>query len=188
MKIFMDQEFTGLHQYTTQISIGMVTEFGDTFYAELTDYDENQVTEWIVDNVIDNLYLTDEHCKLGEDKFNVRIKGDSKTVKEAMEDWFEDIMDVYEDKEIEMWGDCMAYDWVLFCQIFGHAFNIPLYINYIPFDICTLFKMAGVDPDINREKFAGMGSKKEKHNALHDALVVKACFDKVVNMITVLKK
>ena len=59
MKIFMDQEFTGLHQYTTQISIGMVTEFGDTFYAELTDYDENQVTEWIVDNVIDNLYLTD---------------------------------------------------------------------------------------------------------------------------------
>ena len=28
-------------------------------------------------------------------------------------------------KEVEIWSDCLAYDWVLFNQIFGHAFNIP---------------------------------------------------------------
>ena len=60
MKIFMDMEFTGLHQYTTLVSIGMVTEYGDTFYAEFTDFDENQVDGWLVDNVLDNLYLTRE--------------------------------------------------------------------------------------------------------------------------------
>jgi len=39
-KIFFDTEFTGLHQNTTLISIGLISECGKTFYAELTDYDK----------------------------------------------------------------------------------------------------------------------------------------------------
>ena len=54
MKIFLDTEFTGLHQYTTLISIGIISEFGDTFYAEFSDYDKNQVDNWIQENVINN--------------------------------------------------------------------------------------------------------------------------------------
>ena len=42
-KIFFDTEFTGLHQKTTLISIGLVSEDGREFYAELTDYDKSQV-------------------------------------------------------------------------------------------------------------------------------------------------
>ena len=42
-KIFFDTEFTGLHQNTTLISIGLIAETGQTFYAELTDYDRCQV-------------------------------------------------------------------------------------------------------------------------------------------------
>jgi hypothetical protein len=38
-KLFLDTEFTGLHQNTTLISIGLIADTGDTFYAELTDYD-----------------------------------------------------------------------------------------------------------------------------------------------------
>ena len=34
-KIFFDTEFTGLHQKTTLISIGLIAETGETFYAEL---------------------------------------------------------------------------------------------------------------------------------------------------------
>jgi hypothetical protein len=37
-KIFFDTEFTGLHQGTTLISIGLISECGKTFYAEFTDY------------------------------------------------------------------------------------------------------------------------------------------------------
>ena len=33
MKIFFDTEFTGLHQHTTLISIGLVDEVGISFYA-----------------------------------------------------------------------------------------------------------------------------------------------------------
>ena len=44
-KIFFDAEFTGLHQKTTLISIGFISECGKTFYAELTDYDKSQIND-----------------------------------------------------------------------------------------------------------------------------------------------
>lgn len=44
-KIFFDTEFTGLHQKTTLISIGFIAETGETFYAELTDYNKSQINE-----------------------------------------------------------------------------------------------------------------------------------------------
>jgi len=93
---------------------------------------------------------------------------------------------------VEIWSDCLAYDWVLFNDIFGHAFNIPKNIYYIPFDICTLFKMKGVDPDIDREEFADGWISTEgklinpdlinKHNALWDAIIIKACYDRLIEM------
>ena len=52
MKVFFDCEFTGLHQFTTLISIGCVTENSDVFYAELDDYNVSQVDEWVQENVI----------------------------------------------------------------------------------------------------------------------------------------
>ncbi len=33
MNIFFDTEFTGLHRNTTLISIGLITETGEGFYA-----------------------------------------------------------------------------------------------------------------------------------------------------------
>lgn len=57
MKVFLDTEFTGLHQNTTLISLGMVTEHNESFYAEFTDYDKIQVDEWVQEHVIDNLKL-----------------------------------------------------------------------------------------------------------------------------------
>ena len=57
MKLFFDTEFTGLRKYTTLISIGIVSEDGRKFYAELTDYNENQCNKWINENVVKNLHL-----------------------------------------------------------------------------------------------------------------------------------
>ena len=53
--IYYDAEFTGLHRNTGLISIGLVSYSGSYFYAEFTDYDKSQVTEWIQENVIDKL-------------------------------------------------------------------------------------------------------------------------------------
>ena len=182
MKIFFDTEFTGLHQNTTLISIGCVAEDGREFYAELIDYDKSQVDDWLQENVIDNLILDFEGHE--EDGNNLYVRADTPFVQADLENWLSKF------KLIEIWSDTLAYDWVLFNQLFGHAFNIPPNVYYIPFDIATLFKIKGIDPDINREEF-GLSdesgampdpSRWNKHNALWDAKVIKACYGKLMDI------
>lgn len=164
-KIFFDTEFTGLHKNTTLISVGLVSETGESFYAELTDYDKSQVDDWIQENVISNLKSVTH---------DGTVIGDKKEVRIALTKWLGQFGDV------EIWSDCLSYDWVLFCDLFGTAFDIPKNVYYIPFDICTLFYEKGIDPDINREDFAGLTNGiLSKHNALWDAKVIRECFLKL---------
>lgn len=174
MKVFFDTEFTGLHQNTTLISIGMVAENGHEFYAELTDFDLSQVDEWLEKNVIANLVLP-ESIQSSGGNIALDVRGNTEVVRLALIDWLSQFDDV------EMWSDCLAYDWVLFCQLFGHAFKVPSNVYYIPFDICTVMKLKGVDPDISREELAGWTKGTAKHNALWDAKVIKACYEKLTN-------
>ena len=178
-KIFFDTEFTGLQQNTTLVSIGLIAETGQTFYAELTDYDKSQINDWLQENVIDKLYLTETDNAAYLDKWT--LKSDTKAVKEALQVWLAQF------DKVEIWSDCLSYDWVLFNQIFGHAFNIPANVYYIPFDICTLFKAKNIDPDISREKFAYgeelSEMKDKKHNALWDAKVIKDCYDRLMSNV-----
>lgn len=159
MKVFFDTEFTGLRQNTSLISIGMVTEDGRELYAEMKHYDEDQVNDWIRENVISHL------------------DGKNVVLPHELAQQIRDFLAPYD--QVEVWSDCLAYDWVLFCQIFGGAFEIPKNVYYIPFDICTLMKVKGVDPDVNREEFAGVDGA--KHNALHDARVIKACYNRLMS-------
>lgn len=199
-KIFFDTEFTGLHQKTTLISIGLVSETGETFYAELTDYDRGQVNDWIKENVIERLQLTDKITKTvsgweawdseggnysnalefelaAKDMKQFRCIGATEMVANRLRKWLSQF------DKVRFFSDCLAYDWVLFCQIFGHAFKIPENVYYIPFDISTLMLERGVDPDINREEFAGAWPEstiESKHNALWDAKVIQRCYNKLV--------
>lgn len=156
-KIFFDAEFTGLHQNTTLISIGFIAESGQSFYAELYDYDQSQINDWLKQNVISKLMLPvgdsfwelpfrDPYAQL-PNNYMVNIRCSMLELKDKLTEWISQF------EQVEMWSDCLSYDWVLFCQIFGHAFNIPKNICYIPFDICTLFKIKGIDPDTSRGDF-----------------------------------
>ena len=170
-KIFFDTEFTGLHQNTTLISIGLVSECGKTFYAEFNDYNFEQVDEWVLDNVIKKLKYGGIFQKLETNGKNISYKSTTENIREKLTQW------LLQFEQVEIWSDCLSYDWVLFNQIFGHAFNIPKNVYYIPFDICTLFKAKGIDPDISREEFSNMKENCQKHNALWDAKVIKRCFE-----------
>ncbi len=163
MKVFFDTEFTGLHQGTTLVSIGCASENNHEFYAEFSDYDKGQVDKWLQQNVLDNLTTGSFY-------------GNTEQVRGELVKW------LFQFDNVEMWFDCLAYDWVLFCEVFGHAFNIPKNVYYIPFDIATLFKVKGVDPDISREEFADLTNGQIKHNALWDAKVIKKCYEKLMRM------
>lgn len=179
MKVFFDSEFTGLKKDSDLISIGLVSENGEGLYIEFNDYRTELVDEWIMENVISNLLhknlnQLDDICENA-----IYLKGDRKTATSLILNWFNTISS--KDEQIEIWSDCLSYDWVLFNDLFGGALSIPEKIYYIPFDICTLFKLKGIDPDINRENFVGIKNTENKHNALHDAMVIKMCYDKLMN-------
>ena len=166
--IFFDTEFTGLHQRTTLISLAAVAETGERFYEELADFDRNQVDDWINTNVISNLYKA---YPLNIDQ-----------LRKSLEKWLESF-----GKPIMMWGDCCAYDWVLFCEIWGGAMNIPSYIHYIPVDFASFLKACDQDPDVEREEFSGVKDHREwatigrhmKHNALWDAEILRLCYFRI---------
>ena len=193
MKLFFDTEFTGLHKNTTLISIGIVSEDGRTFYCELNDYNESQVNDWIRENVIPKLKFRrpakneDEQFAATRHESNpvpnnlyngysVEFRGTMADLRYQLNTWlFQFKATCY------FWSDCLSYDWVLFNHIFGDAFSIPENVYYIPFDICTLFEVAGIDPDISREMFASVDDGSMKHNALFDAKVIMECYINLTN-------
>lgn len=178
-EIFFDMEFTGLRQKTTPISLGMVAGDGRTFYAEFRDYDRTQIDDWLKENVIANLRFENE-CYFPSresDGYSVEMAGGTLLIAGALSAWLSQF-----DPIVEMWSDCLAYDWVLFCELFGGGPEcLPGNVLYIPFDICTLFKVKGIDPDISRREFSGLN--KTKHNAMDDALMIKACYERLRNAI-----
>ncbi len=197
MNLFFDFEFTGLHAGTTPISLGIVAENFGFFYAEFTDYDETQIErekdggEFIKTNVLDNLILEKQNLKendfyeyyKGNDLFAMKVKGNKSFIAEKLKKWLFSF-----NTQLEMWGDCLHYDWVLFLDLFGSAFDLPECVYYIPFDICTLFKIKNIDPDINREEFVKEYIKtykeaddfSNKHNSLHDADIIMYCYNKLI--------
>lgn len=178
MKVFFDTEFTGLHQKTTLVSIGLVSEDGRTFYAETKDYDVGQLNDWLNKNVIANLRLLGDPPGVATawelSPGCWEMVADSVSIANMLEKWLAQF------PEIEMWSDVLTYDWMLFRELFNN--DIPKNIYYIPFDLATLFWVAGLDPDLDREHYAGVSEDDEwvgppgkKHNALWDARVIKAC-------------
>ena len=96
LKVYYDAEFTGLNRNTDLISIGLVSEYGNYFYAEFIDYDKTKITPWIRDNVIRNL----EYNNLNNNKngftivypsidnitTNIEMKGDKEYIRKSLLD------------------------------------------------------------------------------------------------------
>ena len=142
MKIFLDCEFTELSKNGELISIGLVSTDGRTFYAELNDYNKDNLSEWIKCNVVDNLLFTvdDGYCVRVKNKvvdaiieeetdeevvleydygFNTELLGNKTKVGFELRLWLEQF------KSVEIVGDCMSYDWVHLVDLLGNtAFDI----------------------------------------------------------------
>lgn len=177
-KLFLDTEFTGLHQNTTLISLALVAETGEEFYAEFTDYDPSQLNEWLREHVLPKLFITNNR-EFDKKQNGIYLKGDSTVIKSSLQQWISKF------EAVEIWADVLAYDWVLFCQLFGGAMQIPGNIFYAPFDLATALMITRyINPtgqnsgDISRYKFVGSDTTCQ-HNSLYDARVEKLCWDKI---------
>src|SRR5688500_1063681 len=119
IKLFLDAEFTGLHKQTTLVSLALVSEFDDEFYAEFSDFSVQQVDGWIKENVIQNLLYNEA----SERTYNAVVRqpgrlhmvGLSRNVVSELLNFFRYTLERYPGYSgFEIWSDCLAYDWVLF--------------------------------------------------------------------------
>ena len=192
VRVYYDAEFTSLTPDADLISIGLVSENGNHFYAEFTDYDEDKLSPWIIENVINNLVFRNtmfNKYKCISNDNDVHVKGTASDIKSLLLDWLKKEAG---DKQVQIYCDCYAYDWMLFNMLVcdeGNALNIPDFIYYIPMDLSTVFQIYLIDPDITREEYIPsdlLDKCKEifpfdasdgiKHNSLWDAYVCAMCF------------
>lgn len=173
--VFIDTEFTGEHAYSTLISIGVVTLDGRELYITLNDYDKGQLTDWLKENVL---------AEIDPDK-----SVNSKTAYQYLDAFLSD----YSNGQLLYVVSCgLLQDYILMLELFKysqpgrkyfHALHcLPDYLNhYAAIDLNTLFRVCNIDPQINREEFAGFGISLKRHNALDDAKVVRGCFVNLMN-------
>lgn len=179
-RIFFDLEFTGLHQFTTPISLALVADNGHTFYAEFTDCDKSQVNQWIADNVIRKLSLGyfANNAWDGNAVTGIRVHGNREYVQKHLITWLAQFEHSEQAGTVELWADVPHYDWVLFCELFGGAMHLPKAIHYQCMDFATMLLCHGIDPDISRSMF--LQQVCNEHNALDDAQTLRKCYDKLI--------
>ena len=187
--IFFDCEFTGLHKNTSLISIGLIADNGQKFYAEITDFDRNQIDNWLQANVIDNLILLNEGSKIKNgvningrlSLYDFYIKDTAKNVSIELRKWLNQY------KTIEWVSDVCHYDFVLLIDlVYGHALAMPYgkhnaACHDINQDIAKYYNISEIEAfDKSREEILeehGVTIEGKKHNALYDAEVIKAIYD-----------
>lgn len=168
--VFIDAEYTGEHAYTTLVSLGLVTLHGDELYVTLNDYDRDQVTDWLRENILADI---DERESISSQKAYERVSA-----------WLEGRAD---GAPIVLCSAGLGPDFLLLFELYHHAcpelryFHalhcLPPYLNHVwRLDLNTLFAVSGIDPNVDRDVFAGASGSGRRHNALHDARVVRECF------------
>lgn len=145
MKYFFDTEFIEGECSIDLISIGIIAEDGREYYAISSDFDPSRANRWVLDNVIS------------------RLGNEGRKSKTLIASEVEDFTS-REYGRPEFWADYAAYDWVVFCWLFGSMMSLP---KHYPFFCCDIQQEASRYPGVT------LPQPVEEHNALSDARNVR---------------
>ena len=177
--LFLDAEFTGLEQEGELMSLAIVGKGGQHFYAEFTDFEENRLSGWHREHVLPFMFLQEGGRKEDLPESGTYYRGRRKGVLPVLKAW------LGQWDAVVFWGDVPAYDWVLFCDLFGGALNLPGHIHFVVRDLATFFELEGYDVNIGRFDFVDSEVKGRapfplvQHNALADAWIGLQCLIKL---------
>jgi hypothetical protein len=149
MKIFFDTEFIEDGKTIDLISIGMVREGGETYYAISSEFDQSKANDWVKKNVL---------AKLEKD---VKRKTKKVIAKEILE---------FVGEEPEFWAYYADYDHVVLCQLYGTMMDLPDGWPMFTMDLKQLLMSLG-NPSIKKQ------NESQAHNALIDAEWVKKSYE-----------
>ena len=101
-RIWFDTKFIEYGPTINLLSIGMVDNKNDVYYAELLECDRTKAGPWVRKNVLP------------------RLNGPVKPRREIMAD-----VVAFAGDSPEFWGYRAAHKWVALCQLFGHLTDAP---------------------------------------------------------------
>lgn len=159
MKIFFDTEFIEDGRTIDMLSIGLVREDGETYYAEVIDNISlwDTADPWVKHNVIAHLKSNCTSEFVPELKLKTRIK------KEIVE---------FVGDNPEFWAYFADYDWVALCQLFGKMIDLPTGWPMFCMDIKQLAVSKGIMDSNELPMHLGT-----EHNALDDAIWNKNAYE-----------
>jgi hypothetical protein len=150
MKIWFDTEFIEDGKTIDLISIGLVREDGQTYYAETDQWIPGKASQWVKDNVLVHL------------QGGAAIKPRDVIAREIVE---------FAGEHPQFWAYYADYDWVVLCQLFGTMMQLPDGWPMYCRDVKQLCDSLGNPPLPKME-----GSE---HHALADAKWTKGAWDRL---------
>lgn len=221
MKFFLDTEFhefkkgkrilgiqTAAIDTIDLISIGIVTETGETFYEICNEFDIEAAwnNEWLNANVLTKLFqdlliLEMEFPSTENDPTEYSIKnlayllchrGSTKSVIAKRLKEFVYLHSQINDPEsiknwedvkhlfpVEFYGYYADYDHIVLCWLFGRMIDMPKGFPYLTLDI----KQMMIERKLTDEwKIENCPDPVDEHNALADALWNKSLYEKVIQV------
>jgi len=154
VRYFYDTEFIEDGKTIDLISIGVVAEDGREYYAVSNEYDADNASLWVKENVLSQL-----PSRLEFERKNRVLIAD-----EIGQFVIEDSRD-----EVQLWADYCAYDHVALCQLYGTMMDLPPNIPMFTNDFQQLWGMHG-SPQLPQ-------SSGSSHHALDDARHLFKCWN-----------
>lgn len=122
MRYFLDTEFAEKRGSIDLISIGIVSEDGREFYAEVDRFDDSVCNQWVRENILPKLWSRQKD----KSPFNAWSRdggcGGLMTVAEIASG-VQQFVGSHE--KPQFWGYYCDYDWVVFCWLFGSMIELP---------------------------------------------------------------
>ncbi len=162
MRYFLDTEFIEYPNTIDLISIGIKAEDGRTLYAISSEYNFDKASEWVVDNVITPMFnetvSVDNRPFTQMSSFHKEYGVSVRSIKQQIIDFVG--FPEYSKGMPEFWAYYGAYDWVVFCWIFGAMIDLP---DGFPMHCNDLKQL------MDSTKGTKLPSPEGEHNALVDA-------------------
>ena len=156
LDIFMDTEFSNGPNGLTLISLAMVTNEGNSFYAVSSEFTAEQCIPYVQKKVLPQL------------------KGETPISRDAIR---EGIIDLIGNKRPSFWGYCPAFDWVLMSGLWRGIDNMPeKWPKY-----CLCVRQLALDHNVPSSSLPP--KPHTKHHALEDALWAKECHEVLLNRL-----
>ncbi len=140
VKYFFDTEFVEYQDRLIPVSIGVISESGNTYYAEFDTDWERWASPWVLENV------------------KPHLEGNPKSVQQVREE----LIRYAGSLDCQFWAYFASSDWVVMCQVMGSLKNLPG--NWQPF----VMDLAWLDPSLKKIRAVPFHNLKA-HHALWDA-------------------